>query len=37
MAANVAIAVTIEMGMMDTNVMGTAMKRRNPVALFARV
>jgi hypothetical protein len=37
MAANVAIAATMVMGMTDTNVIGTAMKSRNPVALFAAV
>jgi hypothetical protein len=37
MAANVATAATIEMGMMDINVMGTAMKSRNPAHLFAKV
>lgn len=37
MAANVAIAATMEIGMMDTNVIGTAMKSRNPDALFAMV
>ena len=36
-AANVATAATIEMGTMDTIVMGTARKSRNPVHLFARV
>ena len=37
MAANVAIAATIEMGMMDTNFIGSVMNSKNPVALFARV
>jgi hypothetical protein len=37
MAANVATAATTEMGMMETNVNGTAMKSRNPVTLFAMV
>ncbi len=37
MAANVATIAAIEMGMIDQNVMGTAMNSRNPVALFARV
>ena len=37
MAANVAIAATMVMGMTVQNVMGTAMKSRNPVALFASV
>ena len=37
MAANVATAAAIEMGVMDQNVMGTAMKSRNPAHLFARV
>ncbi len=36
-AANVAIAATMVMGMIDQNVMGTAMNSRNPVALFAVV
>ena len=36
-AANVATAATIEMGTMDTIVMGTARKSRNPAHLFARV
>ena len=36
-AANVAIKATIAMGTIDQNVMGTAMKSRNPVALFAVV
>ena len=37
MAANVAIAATMAMGMTVKNVMGTAMKSWNPVALFAVV
>ena len=37
MAANVAIAATMVMGTIDKNVIGTAMKSRNPVALFAVV
>ena len=37
MAANVAIAATMAMGMIDHNIMGTAMKSRNPVVLFASV
>ena len=37
MAANVAIAATMVMGTIDKNVMGTAMKSRKPVILFARV
>ena len=36
-AANVAIAATIVIGMIDHTVIGTAMKSRNPVALFAMV
>ena len=37
MAANVAIVATIAMGTTVQNVMGTAMKSRNPVTLFASV
>jgi hypothetical protein len=37
MAANVAIAATIVKGMIDKNVMGTAMKSRNPAHLFTVV
>ena len=37
MAANVAIAATIVIGMIDHTVMGAAMNSRNPVALFAWV
>ncbi len=37
MAANVAIAATMAIGMIDHTVIGTAMKSRNPVALFAVV
>ena len=36
-AANVAIATTMAMGMTVQNVMGTAMKSRNPAHLFAVV
>ena len=37
MAANVAIAATIVMGMTVQNVIGTAMKSRKPAHLFAVV
>lgn len=37
MAANVATEATMVMGMTDQNVMGTAMKSRNPAHLFAVV
>ena len=37
MAANVATVAAIETGMIDHTVIGTAMKSRNPVALFAVV
>ena len=37
MAANVAIAATMAMGMIDRNVMGIAMKSKNPAHLFAVV
>ena len=37
MAANVATVAAIEMGMIDQNNIGTAMKSRNPAHLFAVV
>ena len=37
MAANVATIAAIEMGMIDINVIGTAMNSRNPAHLFAVV
>jgi hypothetical protein len=37
MAANVAIAATMVMGMIDHAVIGTTMKSRNPAHLFAVV
>ncbi len=37
MAANVAIAATMAMGMIDQNVMGSAMNSKNPAHLFAVV
>ena len=37
MAAKVAIVATMMMGTTEINIMGTAMKSRNPVALFAMV
>ncbi len=37
MAAKVATVATMVIGMMDMNVNGTAMKSKNPVALFAMV
>ena len=37
MAANVAIAATIMMGTIDHNTMGTEMKSKKPVILFANV
>ena len=37
MAANVAIAATVAMGMIDHTVMGTAMNTKKPVILFAVV
>jgi hypothetical protein len=37
MAANVAIAATMAMGITVQNVIGTAMKSRKPVILFASV
>ena len=37
MAANVAIAATMVMGMIVHTVIGTAMNSRNPVTLFAVV
>jgi hypothetical protein len=36
-AANVAIAATIEIGMIDQKVIGTVMKSKNPVILLAKV
>jgi hypothetical protein len=36
-AANVATIAAVEMGAIDQNVMGIAMKSRNPVTLFAKV
>ena len=37
MAANVAIAATMAMGTIDQIIIGTAMKSRKPVILFAVV
>jgi len=37
MAAKVATAATMAMGIIDQKVMGTAMKSRKPVTLFAVV
>jgi hypothetical protein len=37
MAANVAKIAAIAMGMIDHIIIGTAIKSRNPVALFASV